>query len=368
MHVCHFCETSVGGFYFRNIAKGLTEKGVTVSLLELGPHNPPEWLSEIDGVKYFNLGVTRKWQYPLAVMRLARLLRREKIDILHSHLFYAGLIAVLVKGVTRRRIVALMRHHTSVVRMLGSRAHVALDRWMSERADHVVTVSEAAKKYMVETDRIRRDDIDVVYLGFDFEMFSPDEAARKRVRDEFGFAPNELVIGYIANFAPGKGHAQLVEAFSKILSESPSAKLFLVGRGDDSEARAAVARYGVAERLTFAGWRTDVAACLNATDIFVQPSLSEAFSQVLIEAMGVGLPVIATNVGGAGEVVTEGQTGILIEPDRPEAISESILDLYNNPEKRRAIAEAGMSLVRQRFTAIHMVDRQYELYEKWLGK
>jgi glycosyltransferase involved in cell wall biosynthesis len=199
-------------------------------------------------------------------------------------------------------------------------------------------------------------------------MFSPDEAARKRVRDEFGFAPNELVIGYIANFAPGKGHAQLVEAFSKILSESPSAKLFLVGRGDDSEARAAAARYGVTERVTFAGWRNDVAACLNATDIFVQPSLSEAFSQVLIEAMGVGLPVIATNVGGAGEVILDGGNGFLVEPDSPTAIAGKMVAMIKDNDLQKRIAAAGYASVREKFTVKQMVDDQFALYTSWTAK
>ena len=154
MHVCHFCDTSLQGDYFRNIATGLSRKGVKVSLLELGPGSAPDWLSDMAGIEYFSLNAAGKMQYPLVVRRLAKHLRVERVDILHTHLFYAGLIGVLAKRLHKGTVVALMRHHTGVVRMLGSRLHIAADKWMAERADHVMTVSEAAKRYMVDVDKI----------------------------------------------------------------------------------------------------------------------------------------------------------------------------------------------------------------------
>ena len=142
MHVCHICDSSVEGDYFRNIANGLTRKGVRVSLVELGPGKPPTWLGEIPGVTYRSLEAAGKKHYPLAVRRLARFLKAENVDILHTHLFYSGLIGVLTKRLGSRSIVTLMRHHTSVVRMLGSRFHVKADKWMAEKADHVLTGGE----------------------------------------------------------------------------------------------------------------------------------------------------------------------------------------------------------------------------------
>jgi glycosyltransferase involved in cell wall biosynthesis len=367
MKVCHFCETSVEGAYFKHIAKGLTENGVQVSLIELGSHKPPAWLKDIPGVKYFNLGVTSKLQYPLAVWRLARLLKREKIDVLQTHLYYSGLISVLAKRLHRKTVFVLTRHHTAVVRMLGSKAHIFLDKWMAEKTDFVTTVSHAARKYMEEVDGIRQR-VEVVYTGFDFEKLAPNEDERKRIRREFGFGENDFVVGYIGNFAPGKGHLQLIEAFSKIISDVRDGRLFIVGRGNLAEVDEAVERFSLREKIVFAGWRDDAAACLNAMDLFVQPSLSEAFSQVLIEAMGVGLPVIATNVGGASEVVTDGENGFLIEPNDTEAIHQKTLEIYRSPELKRKIALAGRKSVREKFTIEQMIDRQFELYKQWLNK
>ncbi len=165
MHVCHLCDSCVEGDYFRNITAGLTRNGVRVTLVEIGPGSPPTWLSEIPNAKYFSLRAGNKLGLPIAVWRLARLLKVESVDILHTHLFNSGLIGILAKRLHRNTIVGLMRHHTGVVRMLGTRLHVAADKWMAEKADRVMTVSQAARAYMIGVDGIKRDDIEVVYLG-----------------------------------------------------------------------------------------------------------------------------------------------------------------------------------------------------------
>lgn len=367
MHVCHICDSSLEGDYFCNIAAGLTRKGVRVSLVELGQGKSPAWLADIPGVTYFCLGAAGKTHYPMAVRRLARFLKDENVDILHTHLFYSGLIGVLTKRLRRKTIVALMRHHTSVVRMLGSRLHIAADKWMAEAADHLLTVSKAARAYMLDVDHVKRDDIEVVHLGFDFEKLAPNTEDRIRVRRELGFADDDFVIGYVANFAPGKGHIQLIEAFESIASEIPNARMLFAGRGQIAEVNAAAAKFA-ADKIIFAGWQSNISGCLNAMDIFVQPSLSEAFSQVLIEAMGVGLAVIATDVGGANEVIEGGVNGILIEPNDIEAISGEVTRLYRDEELRLEIADAGRANVRANFTAEQMVERQFALYESWLGQ
>jgi glycosyltransferase involved in cell wall biosynthesis len=236
---------------------------------------------------------------------------------------------------------------------------------MAEHADHVETVSNAARKYMLEVDKIKRDDIEVVYLGFDFDKLSPNIKERTRVRSELAFVDDDFVIGYIGNFAVGKGHAELLRAFVDIRKEIPNAKLLFAGVGNmPDEVRDLLSEAGSAG-ITFAGWRDDIAAIYNAMDLFVQPSLSEAFSQVLIEAMGVGLPVVATDVGGAREVIENGVNGVLIGPSDHIAISEAVIRLYRDRHVREALAQNGMQSVRSRYTVDIMVEKQMALYKRW---
>jgi len=359
------CDGSVACDYFRNISAGLTRNGVDVLLVELGSGIPPRWVADLPNVRYLSLNASGRLQYPPAAKRLGEILRTEKIDILHTHLFYSGLIGVYAKKHSPETRIAIMRHHTSVVRMQGNRLYVAIDRWMAKKADHVMTVSNAAAAYMRDVDGIRREDIDVVHLGFDFEKFSRTEEDRHRFRAEFGIADDAIVIGYVANFAKGKGHIQLIEAFERFAAKVPNARLLFAGRGDDRAVRAAAKG---SERVIFAGWRDDVPACLSAMDIFVQPSLSEAFSQVLIEAMAARLPVIATDVGGAREVIESGVNGIIIKPNDPAAIERELVRLHEDNDLRREISERGARDVRKRFSADIMVERHLELYTKWVSE
>ncbi|MBK6725191.1 MAG: glycosyltransferase family 4 protein [Acidobacteria bacterium] len=368
MRVCHLCDGSVAGDYFRNITAGLTARGIDLLLVELGSGSAPSWLAQFPGVKYRSLDAMGSRKIFSARKKVAELVRSEKIDILHTHLFYSGLAAAFAKKQLGKTTFAMMRHHTGVVRMLGSAFHVRADKWMAERADTVMTVSEAARRYMLDVDGIRRDDIEVVYLGFDFEQMSTNAEKRAETRAEFGFADDDLVIGYVANFAAGKGHVQLINAFDEIKRRVPNAKLILAGKGKLKEVEDTVGVLGLGRRIVFAGWQDDVSAVYNAMDIFVQPSLSEAFSQVLIEAMGCGRPVIATKVGGASEVVENNVNGILIEPDDPDAITASVLELASNSDRRKALAVAGMNSVRERFSAATMVERHLGLYQKWMDE
>ena len=220
---------------------------------------------------------------------------------------------------------------------------------------------------MTDVDCINRKDIEVVYLGFDFEKFAPYVGDRVRIRHEFGFAADDIVIGYVAHFIKGKGHIQLIEAFEGIADDIPQAKLFLVGSGMLAEVQAAAAKFPDGQ-IVFAGRRDDIPACMNAMDIFVQPSLSEAFSQVLVEAMGVGLPVIATNVGGAAEVIDNGVSGFLIEPNNIAAIREKTVEVWRNSELRSGIGAAARKRVNKTFTVERLLDRHLELYERWAAE
>lgn len=368
MRVCHVCDGSVAGDYFRNITAGLTAEGVELMLVELGSGKAPVWLADFPNVAYRSLDAAGSRNIFAARQKIAQLADQENIDILHTHLFYSGLAGAFAKKSLRRTIFAMMRHHTSVVRMLGSRFHVRADKWMAEKADRVLTVSDAARRYMIESDRIRRDDIEVAYLGFDFEALRPDDTLRRKARGEFGFSDDDMVIGYVANFAAGKGHVQLINAFDEVKRQIPNAKLILAGRGKLKEVEDTVGRLGLGRRIVFAGWRDDVSAVYNAMDIFVQPSLSEAFSQVLVEAMGCGLPVIATDVGGASEVIEPGINGVLIDAYDTNAITREVIRLGGDEKHRRELAHRGMAGVRERFSAKTMVKRHLELYKKWLSE
>ncbi len=371
MKVFQFVSYSAESEYFSNLGKGLYKKGIDVSygtLFEVG-RKMPEWIEQRPKVGFFCLGAGSKYDFPVSVFRLAAVLKKEKPDIVQTHLYEASLVGLLAAKIAGVPCKILTRHHTDQAHLIGKRLPIAVDRWEAKAADRVVVLSNAVRDFMVTADGIDADKIEVIHQGFDFEKFSATEQDRARVRSEFAFGDSDFVVGTFASFFPTKGHRFLVEAAKELFRQIPTLKLFFVGEGGDRESLVKqIAESGLSGKVVFSGFRKDVSACMKACDAVVHPSLSEAFCQVLIESMSTGLPLVSTDVGGAREVIADGETALLIPPSNVEAIVEAILKLYKDPAFARHMAEKGQRNVRERFTLVRMIDSQIDCYESLMAK
>ncbi len=371
MKVCHIITWSADLEYFINLGKGLTDRGISLmlgTLFHTGKETP-EFVKENNKIEYFCLGAKSRKDFPRCIWNFSRILRQEKVEILQAHLWEASLIGLLSARLARTPLRIITRHHLDQTHLIGKKIPIEIERWNAREANKVVTVSNAVKDFMISADFIDGNKIEVIYLGFDFEKFTNIEEAGRKVREEFGFTDQDFVIGCIGNFFPTKGHQYLLEAVKKLMPQIPNIKLFFVGSGGDKDRlEKTIETLNLEKKVVFAGYRTDVPACLNAMDLVVHPSLSEAFCQVLIETMAVGKPLISTDVGGAKEAIFDGETGILVPIKDSESIAESIARVYFHPEFARKMALAGQKSVREQFTIERMVNRQVECYEKWLNE
>jgi glycosyltransferase involved in cell wall biosynthesis len=234
---------------------------------------------------------------------------------------------------------------------------------MARNADKVIVVSQASKDFTVERDFIDDNKIEVIHLGFNFSKLSPTEAEREKIRQEFGLK-NKFVIGCIASFHPLKGHEYLLKALPQIIGEIPNVKLLFLGTGDKTKIESLINELNLNDYVVFGGYRNDVPACIKAMDLVVHPSLSEAFSQVIVEVMGVGTPIVSTNVGGAAEVITNNETGLLISHSSTEEIVESIVKVHHNANIAKRMADAGQRHVTNTFTVNNMIVKQVNCYRQ----
>ena len=366
MRICHFCSTTFDSQYFEALGKGLASRGNHLVFCSLSEKHTPEWIKAPgDGQRYVCLHASSKYRYPEAVVALAHLLRKERVQILQTHLFDAGLVGVLAAAVARTPITIVTRHHLDQVRLVGSWVHVGLDRWMARAADRIVVLSHAVRNYMIVNEDLEGDKIDVIYQGFDFEKLSATEEERRCVRAEFKFT-SEFVIGCVARFFSTKGHIYLLSAVKDLAKTIPQIRVLLLGNGSRRAIEDMIHHLGLDGRVVFAGHRTDVPACLRAMDVVVHPSLSEAFCQVLVEAMSVGTPLVTTDVGGAKEVVIHGKTGMVVPAASSDAIYTAVLELYQHPERGLAMAAAAQRSVHERFTVDRMVSEQVNCYQRLL--
>jgi glycosyltransferase involved in cell wall biosynthesis len=284
----------------------------------------------------------------LTLARLAARLRRDRAELIHAHLSTASLIGSLAARIAGVPAVATV--------------HGLNSRTCFRFAHRLIAVSNAVRCHLV-AQGVPESRISVIYNGIDFARYqqAPDAAA---LRDRLGVAAGEPLIGAVGRLGPEKGHAHLIEAAAiLIVRESLPVRLMIVGGGRSRQALEQLARRcGIADRVIFAGFQSDVMPYEAALDVFCLPSLKEGLSLSALEAMALGKPVVASRVGGTPEVVADGETGVLVEPANPEALAQALAALLGDPQRARVMGRAGRERVARLFDLERMVDEIEALY------
>ena len=312
------------------------------------------------GIPVTDLRMTAKWRLD-ALWRLYRLLRQRRPDILHTWMFHANFPGRLLGRLAGVPIIITSRRNEDIGGVLRER----LNRWTARLDDRVIAVCEVARRAEIERARVSPDHVVTIYNGIDVERFSAIGAESGiRVRQEFGIPAGVPLIGAVGRLHPQKDFAGLLQSMAAVQKHISPARLLLTGEGelrDDLETQAR--SLGISEIVTFAGFRSDVPEILAACDVFVLPSLWEGLPNVVLEAMALGLAVVATRVGGVPEIVIDGETGLLVPPGEPETLAEALVRLLRDPDLRSRMGRAGRRRVEQRFSASQMVCETEALYE-----
>ena len=296
----------------------------------------------------------------LAVRELAAWLRREEIDLVHAHMYRAEVVgtrAAVAAGVP----VITATVHSSRVR---SPEDVATLASLTPMMDRLIVPSDSiAHKVACEGRSGAR--FAVIPNGVDLSRFA-GPVAPSSFRSEFGIPVDAPLVGVIARLEAEKGHRFLLDAWSVVAREAPSAWLVLVGEG--SEADALRAQAAPLPRVVFTGRREDISSLTAELCVAVLPSLREAQGISILEAMARRRPVVATAVGGIPEVITSGIDGILVPPEDPPVLSAAILSLLGDASLRDRLGEAGYRTVAERFSIDAQVHRIEAVYDEELAR
>ncbi len=321
--------------------------------------NPIERQLAAEGVSAVNLGA-RNLRDVAAFRRLLRLIRSEKIDLIHAHLTYAATWAALASRLTQVPSVATLHvapplHGGAAVRDRLMR--FGLNRWSSK----VIMVSDALRKDYLERGGLSRSKVVVAHNGIEVERFHGDRsAARAKIEREFDIPAGAEVIATVSVMRPGKGIEVLLDAARRIREQRPRAMFLLIGDGEKrAEWESLAASRGISDFVRWAGHRADVSELLPGCDILAHPTLADAFPTVLLEAMAAGLPVIASSVGGVPEIVEPGITGQLVPPGDPAALAAAIVAILAVAEPMR---ESARRIATTRFSTRAWLARLDEIY------
>lgn len=318
-------------------------------------------------VKNYSLGIIKKkWIYiPIAFYRLYRLLRKENYDILNTWLFHASIMGVIVTKFVKISCIVESRQYADFMYKYNLKLKQVLDKISSHGVGHIIACSDAAKETLINYERVDPRKITVIYNGTSINKFRLQNIKQRQlIRDNLKVVDN-IVLTFTAHLRPEKGHQYLLEAISKIKSQYPNIILLLIGEGVlRNELQEKTRQLNIEENVRFLGYRADIPDLLSATDIYVHSSVNEGFGIAIIEAMAVGLPVVATNVGGIPEIVINGVNGILVSPENPQALADAIKDLIDNPDKRKRLAEKARQHVEVTFTNNIMAKEYIGIYSK----
>ncbi len=293
--------------------------------------------------------------------QLARYIRRHNIRIVHTYDYPLTAFAIPVaRFLTPAIVVSSTRAHRELI----PRNYLRLVRATDHLVKTIVVNCEFLKRHLIEDEHVAPSRIALCYNGLDLEQFRPLAGPRPAA-----LPADALVIGIVCALRPEKGLSTLVQAFARIRNSDARLKLAIVGSGPMLDPLAAEARaLGIWEDCVFAPATSEVATWLSAIDIFVLPSLSEALSNSLMEAMACGCCAVASNVGGNPELVRNGETGLLFEPRDAAGLSEVLRALIENESLRRRLSAAAQHMIRVRFSTRSSADRMSEIYTELIDQ
>jgi glycosyltransferase involved in cell wall biosynthesis len=298
------------------------------------------------------------------VLRLRDLAARERIDIIHTH-HLGPLLHALLAGLGSRRWRLV---HTEHIRPDVETGYpgwlVRCGPWMFPSADVVTGVSDAVGAYFREEARLDFPRVRVIYNGVDVDEFAgPHDGAAKRA--ELGISPQDWVIGMVGSLRPQKNHQLLLRAFARLFPSVSEARLVLAGDGElRRPLETLAAELGIQDRVHFLGPRSDVAELLSTFDLYCLPSHYEGMPLTVFEAMAAGVPIVATRVVGIREVVRDGETGLLVPPNDPNALAQALMQARRNPRLCEELSIAGRQYVDTHAHLKNMVGQYADLYEQ----
>jgi glycosyltransferase involved in cell wall biosynthesis len=311
----------------------------------------------------------------MATVRLARLIRRERPQILHTHTAKAGTVgrvAALLAG-SRRPPIVVHTFHGHVLRgyfgPLRSLFFRLLERWLAARTTALIAVSPQVRDDLVALRVAPRERFVVIRLGIELdERVKADQDGRAESRRYLGIPEERFAVGWIGRMTGVKRTDDVLVAFKHLRDGGVDAVLCLVGDGPDrTQLEQRAHELGVVRDTLFLGYQEDVAQFYAAFDALVLPSGNEGTPVSAIEALAAGRPVVATRVGGVPDVVREGEDGFLVEAGATDELADRLARLARDPELRRRMGQEGRKRVVPRYAVDRLVDDVDRLYKSLLS-
>jgi len=319
---------------------------------------------ETEGVRVIFCSNQSRLRKYLRGIELGRIFRQADVQLIHSHnttAFVDSAIGAQLAGIP----ILINTDHCKNYPI--EKRWMMLEKVASFAANEIVAVSHHTRDEMIRYEHIAPEKVSVIYNGTNIKLTRKDSLGD--LRREFGLRPDEMVVGTVGRIEYQKGLDLLLEAVPYVIRRFPKTRFMIVGDGSKlDELRAQCVRLRIEDHVVFTGWRSDAVDLIQLFDCFVSTSNYEGMPMVLLEAMALAKPIVATAVGGVPEVVEEGISGLLVRCRNPEILSQALLELIADRSLLMRMGQNGRIRYEKYFTAPVMAEAYEKLYRKYIDR
>jgi glycosyltransferase involved in cell wall biosynthesis len=355
-------EFGGGERVFLQLAAGLRDH-FEVSVASMSGGRFEQQVKEL-GIRFYPVNMSRQLSLK-PICQINVIIRNNKIDLVHSQGARADFFARIAARIARvPHILCTMAMPVEGfdVGLLQKKIYRFVDQLTERYVKRFIVVSDSLKQILMERRGIPAHQVVRVYNGIELSQYHPD-AQYGKLRKEWGIPQRVPLIGAVGRLVWQKGFEFFIKAVSEIVGVIPEAKFLLVGDGPLRERLEALSEeLRVRDNVIFTGFRSDIKKILSAIDILVIPSILEGFPMITLEAMAMAKPIVATNIDGITEQITDGVNGILVLPKNPSALTKAVIRVLNDKELARNMGLAAMDKVEQEFSVEKMIAETEKVY------
>lgn len=368
LHVIGGGEFGGAERHILNLATAMDPNQVEVSVCCLFA-DPFVQLAREAGIRAYSIPMRHKLDFGI-VTKLRDSIAGENIDIVHTHGVRANLVGRLAARMAGVETVVTTVHSLLVQDypdVFSRLANMLIEKASRGLTTHFIAVSGGLQKALIQQG-IPEQRITVIYNGLNSQLFRKSDSAGKW-REQAGFSPGTPLVAMVGRLHPVKGHRYFLRAAAEILKERTDVHFLVVGSGPEGDRLEEYTRkLGIQDHVTFTGFVSDVSELMPDLNLLIVPSLWEGFGLTALEAMAVGVPVVATSVGGLPEIVEHGTTGLLVPPADEAGLTRGIMWMLDHPQEAVEMAAAAKAAAEEKFTATSMSRRTEEIYRRLTSK
>jgi glycosyltransferase involved in cell wall biosynthesis len=303
---------------------------------------------------------------PFYLATIPALLLRNRPDILHCHLTPSNIIAKPL-GAAIGVPVIINHDHTNDTNRANNKILLALDRFANRTANHIIAVSASCRDFLIAHESIAPEKVTLIPNAIDLRRFTPGTMTRREARTLLGLPPNKPVVAGVGRLNPQKNFSLFLDIAAHLAPQFSDLHFLLAGDGPEEQMlREKTAALGLSDRVTFSGYVADTRCVYLAADVLLMPSLFEGLPMTLLEAMAMGLPVVASRLDGIAEVITDGEDGFLSPSGATSLFAANVAALLSNPKLASQTAARARSVIEAGFSVERMTSAVEEIYNQFL--